>query len=138
MSSDLGMEQERRVARAFAEEMAFTKAPNGWVVTTAGGCYLVGDKGRCSCPDVQYRLIGTMGRCKHEVALAHHLLETGGKLGPDDGAICHGCGEILPARQTKVQPNGERLCRHCEPVAAAVDLAEVAARDAAWARVFDE
>lgn len=143
MSSDLGMEQEKRTARAFSEEMAFTKAPNGWVVQTGRGAYLVTEKGTCTCGDYQWRCAGTLLRCKHTVALRHHLLETGGKLGPDDGAICEGCGEVLPARQTKVQPSGERLCRHCEPIVEAVTCEELApgvreARDAALARWLDE
>jgi hypothetical protein len=137
--TDLGMEQERRVARAFAEEMIWTKAPNGWVANTAsGGTYLVTEKGTCTCGDYQWRCAGTLLRCKHGVQLAHHLLETGGKLGPEDRVVCNGCGEILAQRQTKVQPNGERLCRCCEPVAEEVDLAKAIAKEDALRRVFDE
>ncbi len=138
VTNDLGMEQERRTVRAFTEEMSFTLAPNAWIVNTRGGFYVIPTGGRCSCPDSQYRLVGTEAICKHEIRLRRHLLETGGKLGPDDGVVCAGCGEVLPARQVKQQESGERLCRHCEPVAAEVDLAEQAAKDAAWARVFED
>ncbi len=136
VTNDLGMEQERRTVRAFTEEMSFTLAPNGWVVTSAKGCYLVPTGGRCGCPDSQYRLAGTEAICKHEVALRRHLLETGGNLGPEDRAACAGCGEVLPARQVKAQASGERLCRHCEPVAAEVDVAEQAAKESALDRIF--
>jgi predicted nucleic acid-binding Zn finger protein len=71
--------QEARITRAGAQgsEMTWTKTAGGWTVQTAsGGRYLVGAAG-CSCPDYRFRCAGTKRRCKHEIALALHLVQQG-------------------------------------------------------------
>lgn len=78
MCEETGQGQDRRVAKAIAEgpEYQWMKSPEGWTVTTKSGCYLVTEHG-CSCPDHTNRLAGTLGLCKHRVALAHRLLVDG-------------------------------------------------------------
>ena len=70
-----GEAQDARTARAIAEgpDYTWTKNPLGWTVSTRNGCYQVTERG-CSCPDHQRRQAGTLGLCKHRIALAHKLL----------------------------------------------------------------
>lgn len=83
----LGAEQEKRVAAAIAQEadMVWTKAPNGWVVTTASGAAYLVTVGRtmtCSCMDFQKRCVGSELRCKHCCALARKLARDAERQAP--------------------------------------------------------
>lgn len=123
MSSDLGMEQERRTARALAEmaDWAWTKGPRGWVVTTRNGTYEV-LKASCSCPDHKHNCAGLVVRCKHRVALGIREIEQQTRPAP----LCDDCGDPAP----------RGVCPDCEEVGAAVDLAQRLADDAAFDRIF--
>lgn len=69
-------EQAKRVARAQRQDFTFTSYnPGEWICETeAGHAYLVTEGGQCTCPDSQYRCTERGERCKHAVALGHHLI----------------------------------------------------------------
>lgn len=67
-------EIERRIARAFAEDMIiFEAAPEFFRVLTAGGEYFAdAEAGVCSCPDARYRTNEAANvECKHLYQIRH-------------------------------------------------------------------
>lgn len=85
VTTGLGEAQEKRVAKAIRLEndLVWTKAPNGWAVTTpSGATYLVTERGECSCPDHKFRCCGSELRCFHVIALRRKLMRDAEKNTP--------------------------------------------------------
>ncbi len=135
-------EQEARVARAARQSFAFTLYnPGEWICETeAGHSYLVTEGGQCTCADAQYRCTERGDRCKHAVALAHHLIAIQPRPEPGPRA-CRSCGTVESPAAPLAEHAGWLLCGICadegpEPSPEPIPSREGEDFDRMFARIF--